>query len=444
MRTFIWFEVKKRVRQAKTWGLIILLLIVSLLVIKNYNLQDKFVYVNYGKDFKSLSKNPYIDDELKNLRNKENYKVAKYSYGVIYKTGEEAEIALQKKDMKEFYRAVTFGHLLYAKSNAEHEGTLREISFRNMTKDIWKNVSNGVDYDSVSFKVMNINFSRNFYFDFLTCAKYFYSLYEHNLKDSNTYQMDSMAFCYHYLNKIVPILLAVLILIIMFDSINEEHSKGSLKLILTQPFSRKRYLLAKIIVGVMHTIFVVVIPMIGIVCVMGIGDFFKNYNYPVLYLRRSFTRFFSIHNNLEYDLKHFGVNKYYGFSLTSYSPKGSQDGISNRITILPLYQFLLLSSLILLFMIIFYVVLNTLISCIFKSKIISFAIAGLITIVGMILSNPLISSDSYNLSPFSMNNPVRILSGTYNVTALTAMIVLFASSLVLFIVNVLYFRKKNL
>ncbi|BCN28871.1 ABC transporter permease subunit [Anaeromicropila herbilytica] len=447
MRTFIWFELKKRVRQAKTWGLIILLLMVSLLVIKNYKIKLEEINSNKGNYsigdiFITEAKiSKYNADDL---HSKEHYIKTKYVYELLKKVGKQVKEAEKRNDRKEYNRAVTFGYLLLSKEAAQKEGSLRELSFRNSIEPIWNIVSEDVEYDSVNTEYANSYANRKMYFETLLSAKYYYALYQHNLKDSNEYQIDSLSFCYHYLNKIMPILLAVLVLIIMFDSVNEEHSKGSLKLVLTQPFSRIKYMISKIIVGFLHTVFVIVIPIIPIVSIMGLGDSFNNYNYPVLYLRHSFNSLFSIHNHLEYDIKHFGYNKYFGFSSASFYSKGEEGGVSNQITIMPLYQFLLLSFLILIFIILFYVVLNTLISCIFKSKIISFAVSGLITIVGMVLSNPFISSDNYNLSPFSMNNPVRILSGTYNVTALTAIAVLSICSVILFVVNVIYFRKKNL
>ena len=51
--------------------------------------------------------------------------------------------------------------------------------------------------------------------------------------------MDSITFLYHYINNIIPILIGFIVLVIIFDSINDEWNTGSLKTLLTQPFSRE-------------------------------------------------------------------------------------------------------------------------------------------------------------------------------------------------------------
>ncbi len=103
-------------------------------------------------------------------------------------------------------------------------------------------------------------------------------------------------------------------------------------------------------------------------------------------------------------------------------------GISNRLTLMYLYKFLILSIILLLLSIIFYVALNTLISSLSKNKIVGFIISAIITIVSTIISKPLTMNEHLNLSPFSMNNPIRILNGTYNVTALASLLILIGTS----------------
>lgn len=103
-----------------------------------------------------------------------------------------------------------------------------------------------------------------------------------------------------------------------------------------------------------------------------------------------------------------------------------------------------MALLLLLVSIMFYVVLNLFISFVIKNKIIAFSVSGLITLVGTIISQRWTVGDRYNLSPFTMNNPIMILNGTYNVTVLTTLIILAGTILFMFSCNILYYQRKDL
>lgn len=278
---------------------------------------------------------------------------------------------------------------------------------------------------------------------FLTESKYYYTLYKNNIQPIHKKHIDSITFLYIYLNDIIPIFLGFIVLIVIFDSINDEWSNGSLKLVLTQPFSREKYLISKLIAGMLQVVFIVIVPALTISIGLGFFDGFKNYNYPVLYLEKGFQTFQPLPNYLQRDFERVGANQSLGISTYSNIPDVSS-GMSSRLTLTPLYKFLLLALLLLLLCIVFYVVLNNLISSITKNKIIALAISAIITLMGFIISQRWTVGDKYNLSPFTMNNPVRILNGTYNVTALTSVVVLVSTSLLLFLSNILYYRRKDL
>lgn len=57
---------------------------------------------------------------------------------------------------------------------------------------------------------------------------------------------------------------------------------------------------------------------------------------------------------------------------------------------------------------------------------------------------PLTLGEHINLSPFSMNNPIRILNGTYNTTGITSIIVLLVGSILMLVFNLYYFKRKDI
>ena len=114
------------------------------------------------------------------------------------------------------------------------------------------------------------------------------------------------------------------------------------------------------------------------------------------------------------------------------------------VVLMPLFKVLLIGMFILILYVAFYVTLCTLVSSMQKNKIISFVFLMLISISGTILCLPLTQDEHINISPFSMNNPIRILNGTYNTTAISSILILLGASLLLLMLNLYYFKRKDL
>lgn len=440
--TFIWNELKQKLAHPKTWFMIIILFILSFQMIGDYRTETIRIPIE-----DSIERTG--DTVAKNagwvlMLYEEGPEISKESAQKWVDTGTQMKLAARRGDYVEWSRLNSFHYLIWGKAAAQN-GLNREEQlsiFEEQALKIWDDVSGGISYEEIDF-VNGDPMSRSRWFNhFLATSHYYHTLFEDELMPIGRYHMDSFTFIYHYLNEIVPLLLGLLILIMVFDSINHQWSNGGLKLILTQPFSRKKYLLAKGIIGVLHTLFILLIPVIVISLGLGITGGFDNYNYPVLFLEGGFTSFNPLANTLERDIETFGVrHQSLGISMYTHS---QSEGIDPRLTLIPLYQFLILTVFLLILSVIFYVALNILISSTTKNKIVGFSIAGLITLAGIAISQRWVHGDKYNLSPFTMNNPVRILNGTYNVTALTAVIVLCLAILLVIIANVGYFQRKDL
>ena len=448
MRSLIWLGLKKRIKQLKTWFLIIMILIISILAIRDYQAKSMEYTGDYfdslGKHIEDLSYSRY-GIYLPNEEGRDIYEKLKNNYRLMYNTGTQIRINGQDNNYKEANRLASFSYLLFAKDVAQKEGGIREILFHRQSAGMWDNVSGGIEFGKIDFNppIGYWGIWQQYYY-YLLYAKYYNYLYQYDLEPiSHRNKMGSMTFLYQYFNKIIPVLLGAIVLILTFDSINEDWLNGSMKLTLTQPFSRWKYILSKIIVGVLHSIFVIIIPVLLITIVFGFFDSFENYNYPVLFLQDGFTRFEPIPNHIEFDRENLGFNCDIGISLYSSYPKG-EVYVHSRIDLIPLYEFLFFALLLTILFILFCVTLNVLISSMIKNRITSFTVVGGIILIGTVLSNKLVTGHKYNLSPFSMNNPVRILDGTYNVTALVATMILIGALLILFMINVLYFKRKDL
>ena len=441
MGTYIWFEFKRKINNPKTLFLIVLMLVLSFQRIGHYRLEgakySSYVsFESYGESIENLG-------SILFQRYGEGSEKDRDSFKLFMDTGEQVKIAAKEEDYREWTRLSAFAALIYAKSAAYGEGEQEKESFKSEAIEIWNEVSNGIDYDDVDFKYGDKTAYKTSSDFHLSEARYYHTLYKKGLDPIGRNHINSITFLYRYFDDIIPIAIGFIVLILIFDNVNEEWSNGSLKLVLTQPLSRKEYLASKLIVGILYSLFIVLIPALIVLIGFGIVNGFQNYNYPVLYLGEGFKTIEPLPNYLKRDVDEKGGNDFQGISIYSNIP-GSNSGLSNRLVLIPLYKFILLSLLLLTFCIIFYVTLNLLISSTTKNKIIAFTISGLITLIGTVYSQKWIVGDKYNLSPFTMNNPVRILNGTYNATALTASIVLLGSALIIFLCNNLYYQKKDL
>lgn len=445
MGAYIGFEFKRKFMSAKTFFIIVLILLLSFIKISDYNnrstLDDNSVLYNRAKliedrgksglyEYKRIFEGGIIDENIID------------SYKLMEQIGIEMQLALKEGDYKEYNKLATLGDILLAKQIAIDQNRLREMSLKKQVLTIWNELSDGIHYDDVYFNYGSGFISVNFY-TFLTWARHDYSLYQKDLISIDPYHIDSTTFIYIYMRDILSLIGMIIIIILSFDSINSEWTGGNQKMILTSIYSRNKYILSKVVVGIMYALSVILIPVVIISIGYGIIDGFTNYNYPVLYSKDSFSALTTIPNYVEYDLSNVGYNFKLGLSIYSGFPKGGS-GMSKSLILVPLFKILLIGMVILTLYITFYVILSTLVSSMQKNKIISFVILMLISLSGTFISLPLTLEDHVNLSPFSMNNPMRILNGTYNTTAMSSIIILSGTSLVLLLFNLYYFKRKDI
>ncbi len=445
MGAYIWFDFKRKFISSRTVFIIILILLLSFLKISDYNnksiLDDNSRLYTKAKEIEDRG-NSYLNYYIRDNEDRIDDNMVD-SYKFMEKIGIDMQIAIKNNDYKEYNRLSTLGKILTSKDIAINENILREMSLKKQVINIWNELSDGVHYDDIYFENSGMKGAAIFFYMFVTEVKHDYGLYKEDLAPIDPYYMDSTTFIYTYMRDILPLILMIIIIILSFDSVNSEWTGGNQKMILTSIYSRNKYILSKVIVGIMYALSVILIPVMIISIGYGIFDGFKNFNYPVLYSKDSFTAFKTINNYVEFDMSNVGYNPSLGLSIYSGFPKAEM-GMSNSLTIAPLYKILLLGLLILILYITFYVILSTLISSMQENKIISFVLLILISIGATFISMPLTLGEHINLSPFSMNNPIRILDGTYNTTGISSIIILLVGSILLLLFNLYYFKRKDI
>jgi ABC-type transport system involved in multi-copper enzyme maturation permease subunit len=283
----------------------------------------------------------------------------------------------------------------------------------------------------------------------LLTAQYYYQLYKNDFEPIYYDDINNITYLYNYFFSIVPKFIVIISIIFIYNTINKEKNRGSLKLVFTQSVSRWEYYISKWISGLIYIIFILLFPTIIISLLLGMKNGFISMKYPTLYIKDTMTSLKPIPNY--FDIIKAKMGSYPWFNKTAlgyYAPshKTFVDVVAehNKTELIPFYKYLLMVLLLTILFIGFAVALVQLISAIINHEIISFLVATGVFIIGTLISSPFKYEKHLNLSPFTMENASRIIIGTYNVTALTSILILLGFTILLLIIGVIYFKKKEI
>ncbi len=344
------------------------------------------------------------------------------------------------EDYKSYNRYKSLYNLIYAKMYMSSTDKILSKAAQMEIKKIWDKVSDGIRLEDIG----RFYFGHQTYLmDFFNIyeAKFYYYLYNNGLEAVYQDDINNISFLYRYLIDVLPMLLIIFPVLLTYNIINREVNNGSIRLVLTQGISRWKYYISKYISGLLHILFLAYIPLLFISTLIGFEYGFVSPRYPVFYYPLGFKYLIPRYNFVE------GLSapyKYIGISRLPQQKVREFETILLGDEIIPFYKYLALIILFTILFIMFAVALVELISALINNEILSFALTSIIFVLGYRLSQPYIHGRHYNLSPFTMNNPATIVNGSCNVTALTSLIILSFSTIVLLGLGVLYFKKKNI
>lgn len=229
------------------------------------------------------------------------------------------------------------------------------------------------------------------------------------------YQMTSLHFLYRLLDQLFPYLIVVVVLIVCADTMSSEFDTGSYKFLMLQPYKRGKIIHIKSIATICYVMISVLGIIAGVFLVNGCINGFGNASYPVAIDGSRFSRLISDTyktNAVEY----IGIGKF-------------------LLYVIPI------AILYLLFTAVFALIISTLAA----NSIASLSMSVGIMLAAIMLQPYVVSYKTLSLVyPVSYCNPVEVLSGGTYGTALMAILVLAFLSIVIYLVNVLIFKKRDL
>ena len=447
MLIFIRTDLRQRIKNPLTWFIIFILCLMSMLNImelKEARLNRTF----RGHDIHSYGSHKY-DWVGRKYEIKKLYPKAYFGRWMYTKIQEDIVDANEANDIKGLVRLLTFDYLIGAKGGYVTNDPIMNTVFYNKTIDIWNDVSGGIPYEDIDFYPIDSDIFKDGRNYSLLSAKYYYELYKNNFEPIYYDDINNTTYLYNYFFGIVPKFIVIISIIFIYNTINKEKNRGSLKLVFTQSVSRWEYYISKWISGLIYIIFILLFPTIIISLLLGMKNGFISMKYPTLYIKDTMTSLKPIPNY--FDIIKAKMGSYPWFNKTAlgyYAPshKTFVDVVAehNKTELIPFYKYLLMVLLLTILFIGFAVALIQLISAIINHEIISFVVAIGVFIIGTLISSPFKYEKHLNLSPFTMENASRIIIGTYNVTALTSILILLGFTILLLIIGVIYFNKKEI
>lgn len=274
-------------------------------------------------------------------------------------------------------------------------------------------------------------------------ARYYEDLVQSDIDYLTYSHSDSATIILQFIRSLFPLIPILLAALLFFDSISEDKESGVIKTILTQSGKRTNYLNKKIIGNVITSVLIFIIPFFVFSLVMGVFDQFQTMQAPILTNMQGVTSLGMIENPASDPIA--GELNTFVLGLTNFVSLPGNSGSPNAIfDFIPLWQFIGLSLIMAILVIIFCVILNMFLNVIFKNKMVSVFLSIAIVIVGIAITSPHNYSLIYAFLPFTYMNPIHILSGYFTYNYLNGIIVLLGSSAILYWATILIFNKKDI
>ena len=286
------------------------------------------------------------------------------------------------------------------------------------------------------------------------------------------HDMSGFHFLYRFLTTTFPMVVLIVAFLLLSDTMSSEKDAGSYKFLLLQPISRGKVLLGKILAGMLYAAAVTLAILLIAFLLVGLMNGFGSPEYPVLadadglisfeaaesnyYAEIERMEYNGIYNSLNMsrdqaystfetlgDGLHLGISPF--SPVRSYESHGGWRGFggsslaapSEALSTVPMWSVLLQSLVPLVF---FFLLVSCTACCIS-----AFSYSGVLSLILCALAGvclmPLISVPG---SPLQTAGSALLVTGLSGQTALTASLTAFVTSIVLYAVTALKFRRKDI
>jgi len=265
-------------------------------------------------------------------------------------------------------------------------------------------------------------------------------LLQEDLPPQTQHSTSPWGFLFNFLRQGLPRVLGIIVLLMTVNLVHQDKKYGAIKVNLLNPKGRGHYLLRKTSVGFVASLFTVALPQLAIFLYHGLGQGFRGLNLPVL-----------MENNLwqwVYGSEHIRLIRwtpwFTSVGLSEYAPSYSGWHAIERLETVPLWQFLLLASALLLLFILFCTALGIFISTLVKSEVFAQVTAVGVFVLGTSFASIFPEHRTGPWDLFAKADVIPILEGNSFTTYLTSLVVLALATVILLLLSMLVFRRQDI
>uniref|UniRef100_UPI0032173A14 hypothetical protein n=1 Tax=Clostridium sp. TaxID=1506 RepID=UPI0032173A14 len=353
----------------------------------------------------------------------------------LLKYSENAVDSYEKGNYKEAYKNDLIAFMIHARLFCSRKDA--DFLESNII-DIWNELVPEIEYDTFKSSNSETNLTVDELKSSCVEIKYRYDLFNKDIRYIDNYSLNNVTFIYNMIDKILPIIICVVVVLISFNSISDEYRLGITKNISTQPFKRSKYYITMVLANFLAIFLIVVVTtLISSLFVGAISDF-HSFDTPIL-----------THNNQWNTLNIKGMDLKEAYRVTlqkSYlgpveiSHNYLAKNLFSNVAFISFRKFLL-QTLSLFFVYTFLLTtISVFVSSIFKDKIKSLIVLIVINAIGYISSY--FYPSIFNI--FSMGNATKIITGSINFTLLGSFIVLFIGIFISILISTSYLKRKDI
>jgi ABC-type transport system involved in multi-copper enzyme maturation permease subunit len=350
-----------------------------------------------------------------------------YSNNKFADVQDELTNAHIENNLQEITRLESLYFFMLVRMNSD--GHSRSTEYKENVLELWNQVSGDISYDSIDFSTHPRHIPKNPLDNLLTFpAKRYLYLHENVIEPLYRDDIRDITYLVYYFHDIFPYLILIGIALLWYSSVNKERSTGSLKLVLTQSVSRKKYYFGKWLGGVLGISSIFLIPPFLISLVVGLLNGFSSWIYPLFMHESTWTSFKPLKD------------------IHSQSGEKMFDMLASllKTEIVPFYLYLLSMVVVAVLFIGFLVALTQFISALINNERLSLLVVGLVYGLTLGLSKLSISKLELNLVPTGLYNVCKTVGGNQYVTALGGSVILIVSTILILGLSIKYFDKKHI
>jgi len=345
------FVIKVLAKELKKPITLVMILVVGLLI---FFIATQIESSRENRSFVGHDNNNYVSiqsssaESYKKMVSKNEYKDnVMQAYELFDTTRYEIVKAALSENTNETLNRTIFFNLIFLKWTRMSPLEIDEINLKKDIYEMWNKVARGIEYDSVDFRPDT--YPSSGIEQLLLETRYLMRLYDHNITPVYEDEANNVTLAYRFLYDIGPVLFVLIPLLIAYNSIPSDLNSGSLKLLLSQSLSRKRYYFSKWLCSVIQSFIVLIAPVTAVCIFYSIRNGFVSMIYPVTYLSNVWTRIKPIPNYIEVLFRD-GTQPFMArYSFIHMAPSNGivDDYIQPHtgIDLIPIYQYLLIGLL---------------------------------------------------------------------------------------------------